>query len=844
MLNYDFKLLRRIMYGKASATDKLCYAMIVGDNDVVMNKDGSLAMSFRFFGDDIQVISELRKAQICLRYSQGAAKHWHDNLMIETNFMRSQAKDNLSNGEFPDAVSELINIERTLQFQEAGKVYESESYFTFTAKEPPEISTGIKNLMYESDDEIVERTLDQMVASFKSNLHQFLSFVSYGRTNQFELLKGDALTTYLNSTITGDMRTIKAPSHKYFLDSYLAYNDFLAGHQPVINGKHVKVIAVDALPNDVYPMLMNELSKMSMEFRYNTRFYLLSKNEAAVYLKRLQRTWSSKAIGIWGILVNAMGGNPKKNEVAEANNFEVQGCIAENESKEVKFGWYNMNFILMDSDKEKLNQSAHDLITTLQNYDLVLREETINTTEAYLGSLPSHGGYNVRVTLMDSNLWSYTLPLSAIYAGEKYNPNPYYPQHSAPLMYALTDQNNIYRFNNCVKDVGHTDIVGPTGSGKTTLLNLFIAQHRKYPSSRQIVLDCNNSSYICILAMGGRYINVDDDGNYSTDDSANSQFSLFDGIESNTQKEIIIDWLIHTFEQSGVNMDVEQRIEVRDAVERITYLKPSMRRFSNLTFDTPELREVFQELRQTIFGNLIDGTEDFLGSNNLLGVEIGKLVNILPPKYLQPLVLLLIYRLTKMFEDRVPTLLILDEAWLFLDAPIFAAKIKEWLKTLRKMNVSVVFATQSLNDKKTSPISPVLVESCPTKIYLPNRDIIGNKKILEQYISFGLTEEECYQVANATPKQHYMIKQPNSSRVIDFNVGELALQFISLDKEEDRKLFLKHYKANDQRYLVDYLNEKGLPDAANLIANILNEKTDNSKVLGALESEVCDVKNH
>src|SRR3989442_9713357 len=36
---------------------------------------------------------------------------------------------------------------------------------------------------------------------------------------------------------------------------------------------------------------------------------------------------------------------------------------------------------------------------------------------------------------------------------------------------------------------------------------------------------------------------------------------------------------------------------------------------------------------------------------------------------------------------RSPTLLILDEAWLFLDDPVFAARIRQWLKTLRKKNV-------------------------------------------------------------------------------------------------------------------------------------------------------------
>ncbi len=45
-----------------------------------------------------------------------------------------------------------------------------------------------------------------------------------------------------------------------------------------------------------------------------------------------------------------------------------------------------------------------------------------------------------------------------------------------------------------------------------------------------------------------------------------------------------------------------------------------------------------------------------------------------------------------------PTLLIIDEGWLALDDTDFAEQLREWLKTLRKKNASVVFATQSLAD--------------------------------------------------------------------------------------------------------------------------------------------------
>src|SRR3546814_3486527 len=70
-----------------------------------------------------------------------------------------------------------------------------------------------------------------------------------------------------------------------------------------------------------------------------------------------------------------------------------------------------------------------------------------------------------------------------------------------------------------------------------------------------------------------------------------------------------------------------------------------------------------------------------------------------------PVLSYLFHRLKERFDGR-PTLLILDEAWIFLDHPLFAARIREWLKVLRKKNVSVVFATQSLADIAQSLIAP------------------------------------------------------------------------------------------------------------------------------------------
>jgi len=84
-----------------------------------------------------------------------------------------------------------------------------------------------------------------------------------------------------------------------------------------------------------------------------------------------------------------------------------------------------------------------------------------------------------------------------------------------------------------------------------------------------------------------------------------------------------------------------------------------------------------------------------------------------------PVLTYLFHKLEARFDGK-PTFLILDEAWVFLDDPMFADRIREWLKVLRKKNVSVIFATQSLADIANSPIAPAIIESCLSRIFLPN----------------------------------------------------------------------------------------------------------------------------
>jgi P-type conjugative transfer protein TrbJ len=172
-------------------------------------------------------------------------------------------------------------------------------------------------------------------------------------------------------------------------------------------------------------------------------------------------------------------------------------------------------------------------------------------------------------------------------------------------------------------------------------------------------------------------------------------------------------------------------------------------------------------------GGVFDGAEDRLTLSDLVLFEMEEIMA--RPKAAAPALLHLFDRLEEQF-DGSPSLLILDEAWLFLDSPIFAARIREWLKTLRKKNVAVVFATQSLADIATSSIAPALIESCSTRIYLPNERAFEPQQ-RQAYERFGLNETEIDLIATAQRKRHYYYASPKGRRLFELALGPVALAF-------------------------------------------------------------------
>ena len=162
-------------------------------------------------------------------------------------------------------------------------------------------------------------------------------------------------------------------------------------------------------------------------------------------------------------------------------------------------------------------------------------------------------------------------------------------------------------------------------------------------------------------------------------------------------------------------------------------------------------------------------------------------------------------------------MLIVDEGWLALDDPTFGAQLREWLKTLRKKNASVVFATQSLADIETSTIAATIVESCPTRLFLPNDRAI-EPQIMAIYRRFGLNDRQIEILARATPKRDYYCQSRRGNRLFELGLGEVALAFSAASSKADQAAIADVLAAHGHAgFAAAWLRRKGLDWAAELL---------------------------
>ncbi len=265
-----------------------------------------------------------------------------------------------------------------------------------------------------------------------------------------------------------------------------------------------------------------------------------------------------------------------------------------------------------------------------------------------------------------------------------------------------------------------------------------------------------------------------------------------------------------------VNADADDM--AADAVAAMAEASSGLVRFGYYTSvillsgsDLQQLRDAAQYVTKMVANA---GFSARVESVNAVEAYLGSMPGNMFANVRRPLVSYLFHRLEQRFQGQ-PTLLVLDEAWIMLGHPTFRAKIREWLKVLRKSNVAVIFATQSLSDLANSGIADVIFESCPSKILLPNPQV-QTDALCGLYQSIGLNRRQIQIVSNATPKRQYYHMHPDGSRVFELGLTAPEMVFVGASGREDLARVRQLQKQDGRTWPSAWLRERGQSDAARL----------------------------
>jgi type IV secretion system protein VirB4 len=318
-------------------------------------------------------------------------------------------------------------------------------------------------------------------------------------------------------------------------------------------------------------------------------------------------------------------------------------------------------------------------------------------------------------------------------------------------------------------------MVGPTGAGKSTHLSTIAAQLRRYEGMTIYAFDKGMSMFPITKAVGGLHFTV------AADDEALA-FCPMQYLETKGDRSWAGEWVDTILALNGIETTPAQRNEISNAIESMHASGAKTMTELSLTIQDERIREALKQYTvDGSMGHLLDAETDGLEFSDFTTFEIEELMD-LGEKYALPTLLYIFRRIERSLTGQ-PAVILLDEAWLMLGHPVFRAKIREWLKVMRKANCLVLMATQSLTDAASSGILDVIVESTATKIFLPNI-YARDDDTAALYRRMGLNAKQIEILATAIPKRQYYYVSENGRRLYDLALGPLALSFVgSTDKE-------------------------------------------------------------
>ncbi|SKA06217.1 type IV secretion system protein VirB4 [Cetobacterium ceti] len=768
--------------------------LVLKNNGIVLNKNGSYQKTFKYRGFDLISYTEDQIKNLVER-SNNLMKRIEENWTIHTEVRRKKAREYIdSNFEF--LAGQIIEKERKEHFiGNNAEYYINEYYVTLTYLVPRDLENKMSEFFVEK--KLEEIITDESLEDFKKSFTRFLNLFKEIFLEAEELTPEETIS-YLHSCVSEKQYDVKVPQIPFALNNYLCDSHLLRNLTEIkLGSTYIKAITLMDLPNFTQPCILDELNNLPFEYRWVTRYKFLSKQQSLKKIEKKYRATLQGKLSFFTRVLNELSGrDPESGKinldaVRKADEIEAQQTLTQGDY--LSQGLYNSTIFLSSTNKKDLEKKVEHLEKILENKGFILINETVNCREAFLGAMPGDIFHNQRDLLLNTLQFTHLFPMTSIWNGEYINKH----LNAPALLFTETDSTNPFLLNLHVGDVGHTAVVGPTGSGKSVFLAMLYTQFMKYDKARVFIFDKGASSKVPTYAHGGRFYDLGvDDTSFQpfrelgklNEDILSEEEQQKEKIRRNIELEWAFDWVLDIFNAENKSLTPSQKEKIWEALVLVADSDIEYRTLTTFTtfLADPDLKEALNPYLITgPLGKYFDSNNENIKNSNWNVFEMNQILS--NKKALVPLLMYLFHKIEIQLNGD-PTLLVLDECWAFFDNPVFADKIREWLKVLRRKNTSVVFATQELGDILNSPLFTAVNDACKTKIFLANPNA-KTEIYIETYKKFSLNNEEIDLVATATEKRDYLVKIATGyARKFSLAIGKQTLKLVASSRAEELAL--------------------------------------------------------
>ena len=788
MLGVNFIGAKFRQAAKKFAVNKLCYYLpynfFIGDkkDGIVYMKNGALMRSYTFTCPDlgsssaesINAISGYFNEAI-RRLGSGWAVHFESRREITTEYPESN---------WDNELGYLLDSRRKDLFKNNSEHFISYYFLTFSYMVKSDLVTKGSTLLYRDDgtnqDYYNAQNVSKEIKFFTDMTEEIVSYVQ--SRMEINPMNNSEVLTYIKSSLSTKWRPMKAPSAPCLLDGFLTDEDLETGTTLKLGEMYVPVIAVRDFPAETYPAMLDLLCKAGVEYRWVTRWIGMDKISSAKLIEKYQKRFNNSRKSWSQAFIEAAGNVTSDRVDAAAVAFEEET----NEAKVMlskdtaAFGYYTSCVAVWDKDYNIAIDKANYIVKLINSCGFGAKIEGANSFQAWLGMLPGNAYADVHRTLISSRNTAHIIPLSSVWTGDFFN--RWTGEHigcGSPLITASSDGTPFF-LNLNVGDVFHSFIFGPSGAGKSTFLCFLESMWLKYPGSNVIVLDKDKTSRGVCMAAGGSYVEP------GSEEVAFQPLRDLDSEEALTWCQEFIELCLT---EQHVELKPEQKEEIRAALIQLRVTKTPERRtittFQQYIQDKDVVNGIQPYTIDGQYGHIFDAHDTNIHTARFTMIEMGILMR-MGSACVTP-ALMFIFRFieskfAKENDDRgKPTLLVMDEAWVFLNNPYFASKIDDWLRTLRKRRVAVVFATQDVPSVAKSPICSTILSQCMTKFFLADPNAASDI-LSEYYRQFGLTNSEIGALSTARMKHDYFYKSPLGARMFELELDDFQLALLAPKK--------------------------------------------------------------